>query len=214
MSNTEINTVTKICTVCKEEKLITDYHRDKNSKDGHFSHCKKCRSSYVDKDKRSAYFKSWYNANTEHLKSYREANKDKTAARANKRYLLNKDSLAAYNKKWRELNKDSIAAGNKEYVKLHREEYAAHCRNRRARLREATGTHTAEDIQNIFTLQRKKCAVCLTSIAKGYHVDHIVALVNGGSNDKHNLQLLCGHCNCTKSSKDPIEFMNENGRLI
>lgn len=91
---------------------------------------------------------------------------------------------------------------------------ALHSRNRSARNRNATGTHTVSDIQNLLILQRKKCAVCLTSIAKGYHVDHIVAIFNGGSNDKYNLQLLCANCNCRKHAKDPIDFMNENGKLI
>jgi len=214
MSDVETNTATKTCTVCKEEKLLTEFHRNKNIKDGHTSGCKKCRSLNIDKDKRSASYKAWYLANTERIKASRKASKEKKAARHKIWYAENKDRIAAYNKEWSERNKDKIAAHNKEYARVHREEYKAHCRNRRARLREAIGSHTAEDIQNLLLLQRKKCAVCSTSIVKGYHVDHIVALVNGGSNDKHNLQLLCQHCNCTKSSKDPIDFMNQNGRLL
>lgn len=214
MSDVEISTTTKVCKLCKEEKLITEFHRDKNSKDRRFIYCKKCRSSYVNKEKKAAYFKSWYEENIDRIKLYREVNKNKKAARHKKWYAENKDRIAANNKKWSEENKDRIAAHNKEYVKIHREKYRVYHRNRRARLREAKGTHTANDIQNLFILQREKCAVCLTSITKGYHVDHIVAIVNGGSNDKYNLQLLCAHCNCTKNSKDTIDFMNENGRLI
>lgn len=35
---------TKICTTCKLEKLIDEYHKDKKSKDGHHNSCKKCVS--------------------------------------------------------------------------------------------------------------------------------------------------------------------------
>ena len=34
-----------------------------------------------------------------------------------------------------------------------------------------------------------------------FEVDHIKPLSKGGSNDKGNLQLLCGHCNRKKSNK-------------
>src|SRR3990167_8933270 len=35
---------TKLCVKCKEEKLVTEFHKDKSSKDGHAKRCKKCVS--------------------------------------------------------------------------------------------------------------------------------------------------------------------------
>ena len=179
MSNTEINTVTKICTVCHEEKPITEFYKKHSNKDRRNSRCKKC-----------------------------------TSIRLKIRYQENKEHMVAVRKIWRDANPEKNNAYRKAWRKANPERSALHSRNRSAKKKEAIGTHTAVDIQNLFTLQRKKCAVCLKPITKGYHVDHIVAIINGGSNDKYNLQLLCEHCNCTKRSKDPIRFMNENGKLI
>ncbi|MFZ1365737.1 MAG: HNH endonuclease signature motif containing protein, partial [Brachymonas denitrificans] len=78
----------------------------------------------------------------------------------------------------------------------------------------AGGTHTAEDVADLFRLQRGKCACCRTSIKRCYHVDHIEPLARGGSNDRTNLQLLCPTCNTRKSAKHPIEFMQSRGLLL
>lgn len=62
--------------------------------------------------------------------------------------------------------------------------------------------------------QRNKCAICRTSLRDGDHVDHIVPLSKGGMHVAKNLQLLCPHCNVTKSGRDPIVHMQSLGRLL
>lgn len=37
---------TRICTKCKEKKLLSNFYKDKYNKDGHKSHCKKCSKKY------------------------------------------------------------------------------------------------------------------------------------------------------------------------
>lgn len=69
-------------------------------------------------------------------------------------------------------------------------------------------------IPKIGELQRWKCAVCKVDIRKKYHVDHVVPLAKGGEHSPSNLQLLCPSCNCRKSAKDPIAFMQERGFLL
>lgn len=186
--------VLKKCTKCNEEKPITEFHKHIHHNDGYRTHCKKCCSLYsknVDDDvkkKRLAYAKAWNAAN--------------------------KERYAANNKAWLEANKERKSATNKAWYKANPERIATKERNRRSRQRNAPGQHTVMDISDLFKLQKSKCAVCNKSIKKGYHVDHVVALVNGGSNDKCNLQLLCAKCNLSKSDKDPIEFMQQIGFLL
>jgi len=243
MSDVENITVTKICTQCNEEKPITEFYKNKVSKDFHKTQCKKCYNS-----NREDYKKSYYELNKEKLaessKVYRELNKEKVSERfkswyeANKEYRAeydkirrskNKEVIAIQKKAWNEANKERnaevgkiyrennrerLASNQKAWCKENPEQRALHYRNRRARRKLAPGRHTSADITNLYSLQKGKCACCLTSIKKGYQIDHIVALSKGGSNDKYNLQLLCAPCNQRKHAKDPIEFNQSLGLLL
>lgn len=101
-------------------------------------------------------------------------------------------------RKWKEANPDKVRASAEK---------------RRAALganpRSKSGAASA-----LFVLQRKRCAICRKSIVKGFHIDHIVPLANGGTNEWRNKQLLCETCNLRKHANDPIEFMQEQGRLL
>lgn len=101
-----------------------------------------------------------------------------------------------------------------EYNSKNLPRLAVIARNRRARQKKNGGSHTIEDIASILKLQRSKCAYCRIMLGTKYHVDHIVALAKGGSNDRRNLQILCVACNKSKSARDPIEFMQSKGLLL
>lgn len=85
---------------------------------------------------------------------------------------------------------------------------------RRAREIGANGSHTYNDIENILIFQKNKCVICKVSIKKKYHVDHVIPLSRGGSNDKDNIQLLCPSCNMSKGAKEQTTFIQERGYLI
>lgn len=79
---------------------------------------------------------------------------------------------------------------------------------RRARLHLAGGHYTVTDIERLMVEQSGKCPYCLTEIVGRYHVDHILPLSRGGSNEASNIQLLCPSCNHHKSNKTPSEFLS------
>ena len=85
---------------------------------------------------------------------------------------------------------------------------------RRALEHNAKGTHTAKDIKNLLEVQNYKCIYCKTSLKKEYHIDHIIALINGGDNTRYNLQILCPTCNLRKNARNPIEFAQSIGLLL
>lgn len=154
----------------------------------------------------------------------------------------NKCRLSAYKKQWRADNPDALkrwVAENPDKARKHRKtEYARHSdkikerrtrhakenpgmvlawsRNKRARKRLAGGSHTSADIASIRKLQRDHCAEpsCRIKLHGKGHVDHIVPLFRGGSNDRRNLQILCAPCNMRKRYKDPLDFARENGRFL
>jgi 5-methylcytosine-specific restriction endonuclease McrA len=89
-------------------------------------------------------------------------------------------------------------------------------RNRRARKRGNGGTHTANDINDILKLQKGKCAYCKARLGKSNerHVDHIIPLIEGGTNDRRNLQILCRPCNLEKGRRDPLVHARKLGMLL
>lgn len=115
---------------------------------------------------------------------------------------------------YRNKNIEAHKEYRKKYVKENPEIIRLYSRKRRALKENSEGDHTVQDINNLVVLQKNKCALCNTSVKDSYHVDHIVALSKGGSNDKYNLQLLCQTCNQRKHAKDPIEFNQSLGLLI
>ena len=110
-------------------------------------------------------------------------------------------------------NKAKEIAWNEAWRTKNIEKKRSYTRNYRAKLRDG-GTHTADDIAEIYKLQRGKCAYCRRDLKDGYHVDHILAVANGGSNTRDNLQLTCGWCNQSKGAADAIVFARRVGLLV
>ena len=51
--------------------------------------------------------------------------------------------------------------------------------------------------------QSGKCNGCQKVLTRGFHIDHIMPVSLGGSNDHLNLQLLCPCCNLRKGAQHP-----------
>jgi 5-methylcytosine-specific restriction endonuclease McrA len=85
---------------------------------------------------------------------------------------------------------------------------------RRARLL-AGGKLSNGIVKKLLKLQRGMCAACHCKLSKsGQHIDHIMPIAKGGANIDGNVQLLCPSCNLDKNAKHPIDWAQENGRLL
>lgn len=155
---------------------------------------------------------------------------DKDKARSKRWKSQNKDKVAAWNLANREKLRVQDRGRRRRYRDENREEYrarmkrwndnnpgakAAHSRTRKARVRNAVGSHSGADVEAILRMQKYRCAYCPANLRHtGHHVDHIVAISRGGSNNRSNLQATCPKCNMSKSDRDPIEFAQSIGKLI
>lgn len=148
---------------------------------------------------------AWRVSNTDRMiaanKAYRAANGEKLRTRQVAFYSANTLKCLNMSRAWCKANAEMVRAIRG---------------NRRARKRNAAGTHNAADILWLMEKQGSKCVHewCRLSLKKSYDVDHIMPLAKGGGNDRRNLQLVCHPCNLRKHAKHPMDFARLNGMLL
>lgn len=76
---------------------------------------------------------------------------------------------------------------------------AAAAHKRRGRM---VGSFTKDDVRSLLVGQSFRCNHCRGDLrVVGYHVDHVLPVSKGGTNDANNLQLLCPKCNLRKGAR-------------
>jgi hypothetical protein len=184
----------------------------------------------VIKARRAAYKHQWYLDNHERTSAERKARnatrKGEITQASRKYYLANKEKMLAASKAWKLKNPERYDAAirrwraeNAEYLSDKKRE-STHAR--RSLINCAEGTHTAADIRRIWERQKHKCAIpkCAYPITDKcrhpdrFHIDHIKALKNGGSNYPDNIQILCRTHNLQKNAADDYEFAQRHGLLF
>lgn len=126
----------------------------------------------------------------------------------------NLEKMRAIRKAWKLKNKEKVREERARWMREHPEIRVANEAKRRARKLNAEGSFTKEQIVDLLVKQRNRCALCEKIVVDKYHRDHIVPLFLGGSNDIHNIQILCPECNLKKSYSDPIAYANKLGKLL
>lgn len=222
-----VGDVMKRCGDCKERKLLTEFHKDKNSKDGLNSRCKLCNSKRAKEwrlsnpEKAQERSRQYYQSNTEKIleaarkwqinnpeKAREKKLKWKVAHREQNRQIENNrrasdpEKARAKDKRYYESHKeDALKSGNKWRAK-NPEKTAEYHHARRARILEGGGTITAADFRWLKSVCNYACLCCGKKEPEiKLTLDHVVALARGGSNTIGNAQVLCGSCNARKSDK-------------
>lgn len=230
---------TKRCPKCERILTPSDFGKDKKRKDGLKCWCKICHNASSaeayrrDPQTHISRSSAWRLRNLDkHRKSVRDCharhkekrkvsrlawqrdNPERRREHSARYYEKNRASILERNRNWRSENSFKIREQKARYRAENRTMISALKRGYKARKKGAKGSHTAEDVMNILRMQRRRCAYCRNSLKSGFHVDHIVSLDQGGSNDPRNLQVTCRHCNLKKKNKDPIFFAQQMGLLI
>ncbi len=154
-------------------------------------------------------------------RKYHAANKDTRNEACREYYSKNKENIIIRAKSWRQNNRDLVIKQKKrwkikypEIMKTYRKRWSLknhdkvmqYVRNRRARVLNAQGTISTEDIIKLLFRQKRKCYWCKIKLGNKYHVDHVWPLAKGGSNGPENIVIACQPCNSRKWAKSPIEF--------
>jgi len=177
------------------------------------------RESYAkNREKRAETNRIYIERNIESIRKrkeeYRKENQEKIKYAKHKYYVENKEKVLEAGKVWYRENKGRARKNREKWASENRERIRTLNRNRKARQRSAKGRHYQRDIEKIMHMQRGRCAHCAVDVKNDYHVDHVVALKNGGSNWPENLQILCPGCNMSKGAKDEIEWAQSRGKLL
>ena len=204
----------KLCSKCKEVKLLGEFSKDKDKRDGYRSNCKACQ-----KERDAKY----YAANLEKIKaqrySYRELNREKAVKRMSewskanpkkvraqqaKYYAANPEKIKERHAKYRLANSENLKERQAEYQKANPEKCRAWSSNRRAaKLLALPKWLTKEDYQTIEAIY-KEANRLTEKTGLIYHVDHIHPLQGKlvcGFHCPANLQILTDAENCSKKNK-------------
>lgn len=193
-----MNTDTKQCPDCGETKPLDAEHfyRNKRSKNGFSSYCKVCTNAR-NKKWRDENPEQWQRINIESTKEWRKKNPEKQ-----------RELSRTQNRQWKKKNPEAYRAiqrrSNKKRLITHPDDNRRTSREYARRL-QAAGGKISQDIKDLlYEDQGGLCAYCgvdLDSLDHTHHIDHVIPLSRGGTNDYDNLVCCCRPCNSSKGGK-------------
>lgn len=210
----QVEQLEKRCSKCRDYFLLSFFNKNKGTKDGYYSYCKKCESE----TRKEAYQKN-INHCREKKKAQAEKFRDKNVIRSKEWYQKNKPhvknrvmkyrekNLSAYKeyaKGWDLKNADKRKGYAKRFLQSPKGKEMIHRRNhnRKARIRGAKGTHTTQQWKDLKIKHNYTCLHCNREEPEiKLTEDHIIPISKGGSNDISNIQPLCQSCNSKKKDK-------------
>ena len=165
------------------------------------------------RSQKERYYQKYKDKILEQQKADKIANPEKYRIRNHEYYEAHKEIQYKTNCQWRIKHRDRY---NEMVRKCRASEHGKLIRrineaSRRARKENAPGSYSSSDVIKQYEAQRGLCWWCSQPVQEKYHIDHVIPLSRGGSNNPGNIVIACPTCNISKSDKLPQEWA---GRLF
>lgn len=176
----------KQCVRCHTvyDDIPANFGRDKKQKDGLNLYCRPCVNRLAreyDHRRRAEWAQT-------------DEGRQELSAFYKRMYARRREDYKRRMREWRKANPERKRVGD---------------RKRKAAALGAEGEHTAGDVRRQYVIQSGRCFWCDQPIGHAYplcHVDHLIPMQRGGSNWPWNIVLACPRCNCSRSSRMPLEW--------
>lgn len=206
----------KQCSKCKIKKLLSEFRKDKQKKDGVTSWCGKCiaeqaskyRVANLEKERERGrkklvehpeYGRNFKAANPDYDHKYYVKHIEKIREQRCQWYVANAEKARENTRKWCAANPEY----NNKYNAVHPERMRKSTRKYRARKLGNGGTITAKEERWLKEFYDFTCLCCGRKEPEiKLTLDHVIPLKLGGRNTIDNAQPLCQSCNSKKHIKN------------
>ena len=164
------------------------------------------------KARRKDYNRKYHTVNRDKLLSYqkwyRETHPEKKRESNRKTRLKAGDDFRIRARMYYARNKEKIRERERSYYNENKQEIRVRENERwRSKPPEQRRTGVRRHLEDMLQAQDGQCVACLCPIDNGNaHVDHIIPKARGGTDERINLQALCGPCNMSKGAKKMDEW--------
>lgn len=123
------------------------------------------------------------------------ANRERVREASKRTYFKHRESRMARNRAYWERNRERLKPGQSERRW-----------KRRAQVKAANGTFTAQEFEAVCREFEMRCAYCHQTAAL-LTPDHMMPIARGGANTIDNIVPACLSCNAAKQARTPLEFV-------
>lgn len=201
----EMNTQEKRCSKCDQVKSVAEFY-PRSDRVGYRSACVECESKNY-KERRQANLDHFRKLEKVRDSRYSDSHPGRRSEIMKRNYDKYRDDRIEYGRRHRQERPEVNRNSARKWKQEHKAEHKSYKSTYRARLKNAEGDFTAQQWKELLAKYDYTCLRCKRREPEiQLTPDHVIPLSQGGSNNISNIQPLCFSCNCSKSSRNTIDY--------